>query len=231
MGTEEFWVPAVLAAVGTGTEYVNQKQAANRQDAAEAQSIMDQQALQQKATARAGQEVKSIEQSNPNAIQSQATGQYVNQLRRNAAGSARPGKSSALAPASGASGRYAADTAAGQAATSNFGDELASTMAGIDAPVRQRQNEALGMQDLQTDLNTTNAQSYATNFIDQLKAQAAGQANPWVSLFGSLLKNGALAYASSAGGAGKGLTHTTKVPTSMVDTPVGWGSTATAGLA
>ena len=56
-------------------------------------------------------------------------------------------------------------------------------MANADAAVRQRQNEGLAMQTLGTNLNTIGAESYTKNFVDQLRAQTAGQQSPWVSLF------------------------------------------------
>jgi hypothetical protein len=53
------------------------------------------------------------------------------------------------------------------------------------------------MQTLGTNLNTIGAQSYSQNFVDQLRAAAAGQASPWVSLFTGLLGAGAKNYQGS----------------------------------
>jgi len=39
MGTEAFWAPAVIAALGTGAQYVNQSNANKREQAAEVQAI------------------------------------------------------------------------------------------------------------------------------------------------------------------------------------------------
>jgi hypothetical protein len=200
VGTEAFWVPLALTALSGGAEYANQKGAAKRADSAQAQSIIDQGQLQQKAAGDVNKTLAGIQGSNPNAIASKATGDYVATLRKNAAGAATGGAGSSLAPVVGGSSRYKGDVKQAQTAVSDFGDERAGDLGQLDAAVRQRQNEGLSMQDLGTQLNQIGAQSYGTNFVDQLRAQQAGQANPWVSLFAGMLKNGAGAYATNAGG-------------------------------
>jgi len=208
MGTEEFWIPAVLAAAGSGAEYVNQSQANSRQQAGETQSIIDQQNLEGKANSQVKALTQQIANNSPNQIQGKATGDYVAALRKNAAGSTQGGSTSngattfgaptsALPAAAGADPRYAADLANSQQQVSNYGNTYANEMGSIDAAVRQRQNEGLSMQTLGTNLNTLGAQSYTQNFVDQLKAQAAGQQNPWVSLFSGLLSSGAKNYSGS----------------------------------
>lgn len=199
MGTEEFWVPAVLAAVSAGGQYVNTQQANNREQSSEAQAIEDQQATREKGESQVNQTVSNIAKSNPNQIAAQATGDYVSQLRRNAAGSTQGGSTtnpnlfgasvSALPPSTVGSKQYQAGTKTAQNQVEQYGDTEAGEMADLDAAVRQRQNEGLEMQTLGTNLNTLGASSYAQNFVDQLRAQQAGQLNPWVSLFSSLAGN------------------------------------------
>lgn len=192
MGTEEFWVPAVLAAAGGGAQYLNQKAALGRQDSANAKNIMDQQALQQKAVGQVNSLTRGIAQSNPQAIQGKATADYVDQLRKNASSAG-----SSLAPAAGANPRYNADVTNSNATVQDYGNTNAGEMGAIDAAVRQRQNEGLDMQTLQTGLNGLNAQSGSTNFVNSLRSQATGQQNPWVNLFSGIAQNGAKAYATN----------------------------------
>jgi hypothetical protein len=210
MGTEEFWVPAVLAAVGTGASYVNQQQANERQNESEVQAIQNQQAITDKANQATRALTQQIAKNNPQSIAGKATGDYVAQLRKNAAGSTQGGSTtggaqtfgqstSSLAPVS-ASSRYAKDTAAAQQEVQDYGDTYAKELGDIDAATRMRQNEGLSMQTLGTQLNTLGAQSYGQNFVDQLRAQAAGQTNPWISLASGLLGNAARAYSMNAGG-------------------------------
>jgi hypothetical protein len=60
-------------------------------------------------------------------------------------------------------------------------------MSAIDSAVRQRQNEGLAMQTLGTNLNLLGGQSQMSNWVNQLRAQAASKANPYASLFSSIL--------------------------------------------
>jgi hypothetical protein len=210
MGTEEFWVPVVLAAASTGATYVNQQQANQRQNDAEVMAQQNQQAITDKANQATRNLTQQIAKNNPRTIAGQATGDYVSQLRKNAAGSTQGGSTtggaqtfgqstSSLAPVS-ASSRYSKDTASSQKEVQDFGDNYAQELGSIDAATRQRQNEGLAMGTLGTQLNTLGAQSYGQNFVDQLRAQASGQANPWISLASGLLGNGAKAYSMNAGG-------------------------------
>jgi hypothetical protein len=197
LGTEAFWIPAALAAVSAGGQYVNQKNAASRQDQGEAQAIRDQSDLQQQAAGKASALTKQIAVNNPNQIAAKATGDYVSQLRKNAAGASQPGTSSALAPAVGANSRYNSDVGKSAQTVGDYGNNMAGQMGQIDAAVRQRQNEGLAQQSLGTDLNTLGAQSYTKNFVDQLRAQAAGVQSPWLSLFSGMAGAGASAMAKN----------------------------------
>ncbi len=200
MGTEEFWVPAVLAAASAGGQYVNTRNAQNRENNATIAGIKDQQDIQSQGVAAARALTDKISRDNPNQIASKATGDYVSQLRRNAAGSTQPGASSALAPVAGGSARYNAGKDASQSTVENYGNTYAGEMGNLDAATRLRQNEGLDMQDLGTSLNTLGAKSATTGFVDQLRAAAAGQPNPWVTLGSNLI--GGLAKAYSLNGVG-----------------------------
>lgn len=223
MGTEEFWVPAVLAAVSAGAQAVNQNQANQRQQAAETQNIVQQQGLRNQATAGVKSLVNQVSQNSTKPIQDQITGGFINALRQNAAGSTQGGSTSndsplfgapvsALAPAAGASKRYKGDLATSQKQVQDFGNTEAGEMGAIDAAVRQRQNEGLAAQTLGTNLNTIGAGSYADNFVNQLRAQAAGQTNPWVSLGSAILGQYASGLSKNAGG-GNGGNPSWLVPT------------------
>ena len=200
MGTEEFWVPAVLAAVSAGAQYANTSAANSRQQSAEAQAINNQMQIRNKGNALVNQTVQGIAKDNPQQIAAQETGNYVAQLRRNAAGSTQGGSTSAspslfgqstsaLAPGVVGSSQYKADSAKAQAQVQAYGNTEATEMGDLDAAVRERQNEGLEMQTLGTNLNTLNSQSYNQNFVDQLRAQTAGQTNPYIGLMASLLGN------------------------------------------
>lgn len=202
MGTEEFWVPAVISAIGTGAQAINTRSANNAQDASETQAIIDQQKLQNAGAGAASKLTRQVQADTPNQIAAKSTGDYVAALRKNASAQALDGggSTSSLSPVAGANPRYASDVAAANKGVQSYGNTYATDMGNIDAAIRQRQNEGNAMGTLGTQLNGLNAQSNSTNFVDQLRSQVAGQANPWVSLFSALAKNGANAYAMNAKG-------------------------------
>lgn len=223
MGTEEFWVPAVMAAVAGGAQAVNQSQANKRQDAAETQSILNQENLRQQANSQVHQLTSQIAQDNPNQTAAKSTGDYVQQLRKNAAGSTQGGATtggaqtfgqpvSALPTAAGADARYGKDLATSQKEVQDYGDTYANEMGQLDAATRMRENEGLAMGTEAGNLNTLGMQSYGQSFVDQLRAQSAGQTNPWVSLGAGMLGNGARAYAMNADGS---VTPTTGISPSV----------------
>lgn len=200
MGTEAFWVPAALTALSAGGQYVNQSQAQSRQNTDEVQALADQQKLRDQANGQVRALTNQVATDSPSKIAAQSTGDYVSQLRKNAAGSTQGGSTtggtqtfgastSALPPNSvaGANSRYGTDLAQGQSDVENFGNTYAQEMGQIDAATRMRQNEGLAAQTLGTNLNTLGQQSYGQNFVDQLRAQAAGQQNPWLAMASSLV--------------------------------------------
>jgi hypothetical protein len=209
-GTEEFWIPAVLAAASAGTQYVNQQGALSRANAGEVQTIADQQKLQGQGNAQVKALTNQIAQNTPAQLAAQATGKYVDVLRKNAAGTSKGGSggasilfgqpTSSLPTNINANSRYNTDTAASQNETEKFGSELAGEMGDIDAATRQRQNEGLAENTLGTNLNLLGAQSYTQNFVDQLRAQAGGQQSPWLSLLSSGLGGAANTISKNAGG-------------------------------
>jgi hypothetical protein len=213
MGTEAFWVPAAISAVGALGQGVNQMQAQKRSSNAEVQALDNQAQYRENANSQVKNLTQQIATNNPNQIAAKETGDFVNTLRKNQAGSANPGATgaapgdtnfgapvSAMPPAAGASSRYKTGTANAQKETQQYGTDYASEIGNIDAAVKQRQNEGLALNSLGTNLNTLGAESYTKNFVDQLRSQTAGQSNPWVGLFSNMLQKGASAYAT--GGAG-----------------------------
>lgn len=193
-----FLVPAALTALSAGGQYINSRNANNRENAAEVTALGDQQNLRGQANAQVNQLTSQIANDNPQALAAKATGQYVQELRDNAAGSTQGGSTtngtqtfggstSALPPVAGASARYNAGTAASQKEVQNYGDEYADEMGQIDAATRMRQNEGLAEQTTAGNLNGLSLQSYGQNFVDQLRSQTQGQQNPWLTLASNVI--------------------------------------------
>lgn len=176
------------------------------------QAIADQQKLQQKGRAGVNALTQQIATNTPDQLAAKATGQYVDVLRKNAAGTqtGSGNKSNVLfgAPTSSlpttlnANARYNTDTANSQHEVSDYGNTLAGEMGQIDAATRQRQNEGLAQSTLGTNLNLLGAQSYTKNFVDQLRTQAAGQQSPWLTLLSGVLGNTAKTTAQNGTFAG-----------------------------
>ena len=206
MGTEEFYVPLILAAVSAAGQQVNQSAANSRAQNTEVQNLQQQQQLRQQANDQVKSLTQQINTNNPQQIADQDQTAFVNNLRKNEAGSAAGGSTgtnsntfgqpvSALPQTiSGASKQYQAGTAASQKESQQYGNTEASQMSALDSAVRQRQNEGLAMQTLGTNLNLLGGQSQMTNFVNQLRAQTASQPNPWASIL-----------AGGVGAAGKGM--------------------------
>src|SRR6202453_2435810 len=198
-GTEEFWVPAVLAAVSAGGQAVNSANANSRAQNAEIQGIQQQQQYRQQANDQVKALTQQISTNNPQQLANTEESQFVNTLRKNEAGSAAGGSTGTNAntfgqPVSalpqnitGASKQYQQSSAGAQKEAQQYGNTEAGEMSAIDSAVRQRQNEGLAMQTLGTNLNLLGANSASTNFVNQLRAQTAGQQSPWGSLFSGIL--------------------------------------------
>jgi hypothetical protein len=200
MGTEEFWIPAVMAALSTGAGAYNTIQSNQKGQASEVQGIEQQQALRQQAAGMVNKTVQNITQSNPQALQRQATGDFVSQLRNNEAATNPTLNGTAATP--GADPRAATGAAASNATVQGYGNTMAGNMATMSAAVRQRQQEGLAMGTLQTGLGNTGQQSGADSFITQLRTAQASQPNPWISLASGLGNTAAKGYAMNAGGGG-----------------------------
>lgn len=207
MGTEAFWVPAVLAAVSAAGSAVNQNAANQRGQNAEVQALDTQNMFRNQADNLVKQQTQKITTSDPDAIANAEKGSFVNTLRQNVGGTTGAASTdptnfgaptSALGPTPGASSKYQSGKTAAAEQTQQYGNTYAGDESAVDAAVRQRQNEGLQMQTLATNLNGLNQQSMAQGFVDQLRTKAASVPNPWVSLFSNAL--GGAANATSKNG-------------------------------
>jgi hypothetical protein len=173
---------------------MNQSAANQRAQNVTVQDINDQTQSRQKANDLVKQQAQSIANSDPQAVAAKETGDFVKTLRSNQAGSAAGGATntnptnfgapvSALNPTAGASSRYKSDSATSQKQIQDYGNTNAAEMGAVDSAVRQRQNEGLNMQTLGANLQQLQTQAYQNHFVNQIRASAAGQTNPWVSLF------------------------------------------------
>lgn len=202
MGTEEFWIPAAVAALGAGVQQVDAHHTAQQQDEQAAQGIRIQSQDQQKADSQVGQAIQKDQQSNPETARANATNAFINQLRANKANAIGGG----TAPGA-VSSRYTGDTNTAAQTVKDYGTNAATTQAGIMAPELQRQAEGQTSAQLASNLGEVGRQSQADAFLSNLRLRGV-QNNPWMQAGGSILQGIGNGMASS------GTYGTTKTPKS-----------------
>jgi hypothetical protein len=197
----------IIPAIATAAQYFNQRNANQREQNVLTGNEAQQNTYRNNALSLVNQQANAIKNSNPNAPGLNPTGDLVKTLRANVGAANAPAAAdtnfgaptSALGKVPGASSRYTKDAAAAAGETQKYGNTYASEIGNIDAAVKQRQNEALAMQTLTGGINQIGEESYTSNFVNQLRAQAAGQTNPWISLFANMATKGATAAAANSG--------------------------------
>lgn len=184
MGTEEFWIPAVLSLVSAaGTAYAT-NQAAKKQDRTAAAGILQQEQLQKKANDRVNQTIKQVADSNPNQYQAQDTKQYLTALQQ-ARSAAQQGYGTAPQGANALQKWQARN----QAAQGAYADQSANYLAAVQAPQQQRMNEGFQLGNLGGDLNETGIDSRNDYYLTNMAVNSI-KPNPWL-----------LAASQAAGGA------------------------------
>lgn len=195
MGTEALWVPAVMAAVGTGIQAKEADTTARRQDENAAQGIRTQSDRQRQADARVGQEVNKLQASSPEDAQKQATDAFMEQLNRTK--SQAYGANSAGATSS----AYNTDSANAATDVSQYGANRAGVLGRIDAPGLQRTAENNSRARAGTDLNLINRNAAGDQFLNQLRGQQIAP-NPWAMAGGDVLKGAGYGMAKRGYGTG-----------------------------
>lgn len=187
-------IGAGLTAAGTGVDYYNAQETNKKQQNAELTVQQNQQAKQKQAAGIVQQQINNVSKSNPAAESAKATQGFIDTLRQNSATAtaAQPGLTG------NANKKYAGDVAANTANANSYAGGLATDMAGIVAPQRQRMDEGQGFMNTATDVGGVQQAAARQNFVDQLRAKSITQ-NPWLSLTGKVLQGAGTAV--SLGGA------------------------------
>lgn len=192
------YIALAAAAAASAANAYNTNQTAKRQDNQAAEAIMAQQRKQHDADSRVNKEVTSLEGSTSNDERIKRMGDYMAQLARTQAQ-----RDGGIQTAVG-SDAYKADATTALDGVDARASQQAGLMARMDAPMMQRQGEAVGFGHLGTDIGMLARESRGQQFIDDLRMRA-------------IRRNGNLDFASGvlgaiggagfgAGGAGSGLT-------------------------
>lgn len=195
MGTEAVWVPAVLAAVGSGIQAKEAHDTAKNMDQEAAQGIRLQGTHQRQADERVAQEVNKLQGSTPEDSQRQATDAFMSQLKRTRAQAHGGDQVGAVSDA------FTSGSAGANADIDKYGANRAGVLGRINAPGIQRQAETTSRLRAGTDLGLIGRASAGDQFLSQLR-ESQIRANPWTMAAGQVI-GGAGSGMASSGGYGK----------------------------
>lgn len=201
-----------LAAAGAGAQYKAQDDMLKNQDREAAQGIRIQAEHQRQADQRIAQEIGSLEDSSPEAMQRQATDAFMEQLRRTR--NQAHGEESVGAT----SDAYNADSAQASSDIDAYGQNRAGVMGKINAAGLQRVAEGISRSRAGGDIDLIGRASNADNFMTQLRTQNI-RANPWLMAGGQIMQGAAGGMASMGYGANTGTTPVPKGGVKRYDAP------------
>lgn len=194
MGTEVAWVPLVMSLAATAGTAYNTHQTAKKQDQTLAASINERGQRQREMDAEVNKLVTKQGESTPDKARRDSLSQYQQQLAKN-----QGAATNALAPMAGAGSTYAKDAADASLGVSEFGKVFADLMSRIDAPVRQRMDEANLRTDHAAGMGELSRRSKGQDFLKQLQLQGIRR-NPWIDAGAGVLSGAAGSYSGGAGG-------------------------------
>jgi hypothetical protein len=186
VGTTTALVLAGLAAAGSA---YNTNRTAKKQDAAAAQGISRQAALQAENNANINRTLQFGQQSKPDDFEANRLGQYSQAIRAKLA-QANSGLQGS--GASSAAFKEAANDAGGQA--KGYADTLGGLMAKMDAPTLQRQEESYSYGNLGMDLDRQRSSIQGEDFLTRLRVGGIRR-NPYIDA-----ASAAMGGVASAGG-------------------------------
>ena len=196
MGTEALWIPAVMAVVGAGATYANNRSQANRADKINAQALLKQGERQKRADSKVTELIDRTGQSNAVDEKAGLMGGYLQQLAQ-----AQSGAKQGLGTSGAASSRYAQEATAAALGIDTGGKEYADLTARLDAPILQRQGEGIDRSRTGTDLGTIVREQEGDDANTALRLRSIRD-NPWLMALASAASGVGAGY-SGAGGAKK----------------------------
>lgn len=207
MGTEAVWIPLVMAAVAGGATYANNRQQAKKADNITSQQLLRSGERQKKADSKVAELIDTTAKSDAKDEKGSIMAGYMQQLQ-----AARGGAQNGLqTPA--ASSRFAQEATAAALGIDAGGKDYAETTSRLDAPILQRQGEALARRDTGVDIGTILREQEGDDAGVALKMRTIRD-NPWLLA----LSQAASSYGKNyTGGAGAGSTAAPKMS-------AGWGT-------
>jgi hypothetical protein len=193
MGTEAFWVPLAISAIGAGASGYNTYQQQKRQEDLANQGMRTQQMRQHEADRAINQNLEALSQSNPDSERQASLEGFMQALRANSlqqsGGANVPGT---------ASDRAKREAATGTAAIQNYGTNRADILSRLMAPTLQRVGEANLTNRTGSDVTGIGRNAQGDAWINQLR-MAQNVRNPWIDAAGQVAQayGGNMAMGSS----------------------------------
>lgn len=198
MGTEAFWIPAVMTLVSAGAGYANQRSKQKKSDRIAMDSLNQSKAKQARADQVNNNLIEDISRSSPEAEKGNRLKDYLAQLSGNA-----PNANGGVMPVGGASDAYSKDAAAAALGIDAYGKDLAGTTSIIDGAGDQRRREGKSIFDGGLDLSLIGREQEGANRVTDLKLKGVRD-NPWLQALQAVAGAGAAGYSGGGGGASAG---------------------------
>ena len=213
MGTEAFWIPAAIAAVGAGAGAYADNRAAKRAEDISQRGIQKQSLRQREADQRVNDSLSGLEASSPDAARQESLDGFLKMLRAN--------KGQAGGASTVGGDRFKEDTNAASAAIKNYGGQRADNLSRITAPGTQRVNENVAVNRTNSDIEGIARNARADAWLNQLKLQSV-RADPWIKAGGQFMTGLGAGMAGAGWGTGaSSVAGNASKFAGVMDTPAG----------
>lgn len=189
---------ALLLASAAANHY-NNEQVAKKQDNILAGQIKQQGVRQAEADQAISEALRERTQSTGEQDRASAASQYLDQVR-----AAQANATQGLGQRGAVSSAYQQSANDAALGIGDYADKTANLMARIDAPMQQRQREAMAADQLQSNLGLIGRKSAGDDYLAQLRLRSV-RPNPWLSAAASLMGGAAQGVAGRAAAAGGGM--------------------------
>jgi len=193
VGTEGAWVPAVMALVGAGASYVDQRQQQKRADRVALESLQQTSQRQRRADQVTNQMLEEMAASTPDAERAGTLRGFLDQLSR-----AEPRSQEGVRGSGGESDAFRRDSADAALGISESGREYADRASRLDAPGLQRRREAATLFDRGMDIGLIGREQEGADRQTQLRMSGI-RSNPWLQALAAAASAYGSSYSPSAG--------------------------------
>ena len=214
-------ISLALAAAAAGATAYNTNKTINDQDKALATDIRKQGAKRREGEALTNAEIEKLQASTSADERQKKLADYTASLRKHS-GEATNGLSNGVGGET-----FQADASTGAQDVMDYGNDNASLMSRIDAPIDQRIGEANSFGNLGINLDTVAREAQGRHFLDQLRVQGIKR-NPWIDA-GAQVLSGVSGGMMGGGATGGGIesnglaeyTKAIKMNGQTINAPVG----------